>query len=195
MISIFAKPSFLNINPAEPFSLRTKPPRGHLLRVSSTIRGDQIAEYIGAKLNPESGYENDVCIFVKPYIKKELDFKPYINFDIGKRSYLDIIDGANLAQVAHKHPEVGVIVCSQADYKIMSKELPNNKIVLIPQHHCNFDRIRRNWREVKKVGVIGTRGAFPYLPKELRGELEKRGMELIEFSSFFTREDIIDFYL
>ena len=172
MISIFAKPAFLNINPAEPFSLRTKPPRGHLMRVSSMIR-EQVVPLIGAKLNPESGYENDICVYVKPMVRKGDDF----TFE-GKKSYLDIIDGANLAQVAHKHPEVGVIVCSQADYKIMSKELPNNKIVLIPQHHCNFDRLKRTRTGIKTVGVIGTRGAFPYLPQGLREALTERGIEI-----------------
>src|SRR3990167_4780675 len=160
MISIFAKEAFLNVNPAEPFKLRTKPPRGHLMRVSSIIRSDQIAEYIGAKLNPESGYENDICIYLKPMVRKGDDF----TFE-GKKAYLDLIDGANLAQVAQRHPEVGIIVCSQADYKIMSKELPNNKIVLIPQHHCNFERNQRQSISIKKIGVIGTRGAFPYLPQ------------------------------
>ena len=138
-ISIFAKPAFLNVNPAEPFKLRTKPVKaGHLLRVSSIIRGDQIAKHLGAKLNPTSGYENDTCIYVKPMMRKGDDFK----FE-GKRAYLDIIDGANLAQVVQRHPKVGVITCSQADFETMSKELPNNRIVLIPQHHCNFERIKR----------------------------------------------------
>ena len=190
MISIFAKEAFLNINPNEPFRLRTKVPRGHLLRVSSMIKGDQIAEYIGAKLNPTEGYENDICIYVKPMVRKGDDFK----FE-GKKAYLDIIDGANLAQVAHKHPEVGVITCSQADYELMSKELPNNKIVLIPQHHVNFERIKRTRTEVKTVGVIGTRGAFPFLPKGLKEALTERGIELLEFSKFFSRQDIIDFYM
>jgi hypothetical protein len=189
MISIFYKPAFLNINPSEPFYLRKKPPRGHLMRVSSIIRGDQIAKQIGAKLNPESGYENDVCIYVKPQVRKGGDFE----FK-GRVNYLDMIDGHNLAEVAKKHPEVGVIVCSKADYNIMSKEIPN-KIVLIPQHHCNFERTRKTVREIKRIGVIGTRGAFPFLPKELKPELSKRGIELVEYSQFFSRENIIDFYM
>src|SRR3990167_9546474 len=189
-ISIFAKPAFLNINPSQPFRERNKPPRGQLMRVSSMIRGDQIAEYIGAKLNPTSGYENDVCIYVKPMVRKGDDFK----FE-GKKAYLDIIDGANLAQVAHRHPEVGVITCSQADYELMSKYLPNNKIVLIPQFHCNFERIKRIRTQIKTVGVIGTRGAFPFLPEGLKEALAERGIELIEFSRFFSRQDVIDFYM
>ena len=191
MLSFFYREAFLNVNPGEPLRLRTKPIKaGHLMRVSSIIRGDQIAEYIGAKLNPTSGYENDTCIYVKPMIRKGDDFK----FE-GKKAYLDIIDGANLAQVAHKHPEVGVIVCSQVDYELMSKELPNNKVVLIPQHHCNFERIRRTRTEIKTVGVIGTRGAFPFLPEGLKEALAERGIELLEFSKFFSRQDIIDFYM
>ena len=188
-ISIFAKPSFLNVNPSQPFKERTKPPRGHLMRVSSMIR-EQVVPYIGAKLNPTSEYENDTCVYVKPLVRKGDDFK----FE-GKKAYLDIIDGHNLAQIAHKYPEVGVITCSQVDYELMSKELPNNKIVLIPQHHCNFERLKRTKTGIKTVGVIGTRGAFSYLPQGLREVLAERGMELIEFSKFFSRQDVIDFYM
>ena len=192
MISIFAKPAFLNINPHEPFSVRTKPipnGRGHLQRVSSMIRGDQITDRIGAKFNPESGYENDVCIYVKPMVRKGDDF----NFE-GRKNYIDIIDGHNLGDLAMKHPEVGVIVCSQADYDTMAGCI-NNKLVLIPQHHCNFYRVKRQSTEIKTVGVIGTSGAFPLLPVELKPELEKRGIQLLEFSRFFSRQDIIDFYM
>lgn len=189
MISIFAKPAFLNINPHEALKDRTKPIRGgHVMRVSSMIRGDQIADYLGAKLNPTSGYENDVCIYVKPMVRKGDDF----TFE-GK-AYLDIIDGHNLGQLAQKHPEVGVITCSQADFDTMSKEL-SNKIYLIPQHHCNFERLKRNSTEIKRIGVIGTAGAFPYLPEGLKEELTKRNIELVEFSRFFKRQDIIDFYM
>lgn len=189
MINIFAKPAFLNINPSEPFRLRTKPIRsGHLLRVSSMIRGDQIADYLGAKLNPIEGYENDTNIYVKPMVRKGEDF------DFKGKAYLDIIDGHNLGQLAEKHPEVGVITCSQADFDTMSKVIPN-KVYLIPQHHCNFERVRPvKSGEIKKIGVIGEIPAFDFLPVELEEELQKRGIELVKYSKFFKREDIIKFY-
>jgi|TARA_Y100000310_G_C20673115_1_gene811376 hypothetical protein len=190
MISIFAKPAFLNVNPNEAFKDRTKPVRsGHLMRVSSMIRGDQIAEAIGAKLNPESGYEDDVCIYVKPHVRKKNDF----SFE-GKKAYLDIIDGHNLGDLALKHPEVTVIVCSKVDYVTMSKAIPN-KIILIPQHHCNFERLERKSKKIRSVGVIGTKHAFPHLPKGLREALKERNIELVEFSKFFSRTDIIKFYM
>ena len=187
-ISIFAKEAFLNTNPHEPFRVRTKPVRaGHLQRVSSMIRGDQIADLIGAKFNPTSGYENDVCVYVKPMVRKGDDFK------FEGKPYLDIIDGHNLGQVLLKHPEVTGVVCSQADYDTMSRVVPN-KLVLIPQHHCNFERVKRTRKGIKTVGVIGVAEAFSFLPKDLKPELEKRRLELLEFSHFFSRQDIIDFY-
>lgn len=191
-ISIFAKETFLNINPSQPFKDRIKPiprGRGHLMRVSSLIRGDQITDQIGAKYNPTEGYENDTCIYVKPQVRKGDDF----TFK-GKKNYIDIVDGHNLAFVAQKHPEVGVITCSQADLELMTKELPNNEVVMIPQHHCNFDRIKRTRKKVKVVGCIGTRGAYDFLPKGLEKELGKRDMTLLFYSRFFSRQDIIDFY-
>ena len=192
MISIFAKPTFLNINPSQPFADRKKPipkDRGHLMRVSSMIRADQIAEQIGYKLNPTEGYENDVCIYVKPMVRKGDDF-PFR----GRKIYLDIVDGHNLGELAKKYPDVGVIVCSEADREVMSSAIPN-EIVLIPQHHCNYDRIQRKSKEVKVVGMIGTKTAVNFLPKNFEKELEKRGVKLLFFSRFFSRQDIIDFYM
>ena len=126
-ISIFAKKAFLNINPSQDFDKRTKPIRGgHLQRVSSMIRADQVAEYLGAKLNPRRGYKNDVCIYVKPHVKSGGDFK----FE-GKRSYLDIIDGWALLPILGKHLEVSIIACSKQDYLNLSNIMPN-KVVLIP---------------------------------------------------------------
>ena len=182
-ISIFAKPAHLGSG-------------GYMRRVSSIIRGVQVAEQIGAKLNPKEGYENDVCIHVKPHVPKghDFDFK-------GKSPYLDIIDGHNLGQLLLKRPEIPGIVCSQVDYEIMSNivnekgEKIKNKIILIPQHHCNFERARRNREKMLVVGVIGSPKAFNFLPKDLEKELIKRNMELVEFSGFRTRQEIIDFYM
>ena len=190
MISIFAKPTFLNINPSQPFKQRRRPipeGRGQLMRVSSMIRGDQIADKIGAKLNPKKEYENDVCIYVKPMVRKDEDFK------FEGRPYLDIVDGHNLGHLAKKHPEVKVIVCSQIDMETMAGAIPND-IIFIPQHHCNFKRIKRRRKQITTVGVIGTRGAFPLLPSGLEEALKERQIQLIKFSRFFSRKDIVDFY-
>ncbi len=186
-ISIFAKPPFLNTNPGQPYKFGTPIRHGHLMRVSSLIRGIQMSEQLGCKLNPTEGYKNDVCIYVKPHIPPGYDFK------FEGKPYMDIIDGWGLGPLMVKHPEVPVIVISQFDYEVLSKILPN-KIILIPQHHVNFEREVRNKDAVVNVGVVGTKGAFPFLPKELEDGLAERGMKLVEFSKFDTRRGIQDFY-
>lgn len=192
-ISIFAKRAFLNINSSQEFDpgINKHPDRGHLLRVSSMIRGDQIADYLGAKLNPEyyQEFQDDICIYVKPHVHADDDFK----FE-GKKSYLDIVDGWDLITLIEKHPEVGVIACSAQDVEILSKRIPN-EIELIPQHHCNYDRVKRNRNGISTVGIIGTKNAFKFIPNELKEGLKDRGIELLEYSKFFTRQDIIDFYM
>lgn len=188
-ISIFAKPTFLNVNSGQPFVYKGEPPkRGHLMRVSSMIRGDQIAEQVGAKLNPTSGYENDVCIYVKPMVRKGDDF----TFE-GK-PYLDIVDGRRLLPLVVGHSEVTVITCSQADLEYVSRGVPN-KVILIPQHHCNFERAKKSRDGITTVGCIGTTPSFTFLPQGLKEELAERGIELLEFSTFFTRQDVVDFYM
>lgn len=193
MISIFAKRAFLNTSPNTEFESKelSYHGRGHLQRVSSIIRADQIVERLGneARLNPTSGYEDDICIYVKPHLKKGMDMVLS-----GKRSYIDIIDGHNLGELAKKHPETGVIVCSEADKELMENEL-SNKVVFIPQHHCNFERFKRNSKVIKRIGMIGEENAFSYLPKGIKEYLETLGLELVTFSKFFERKDIIDFYM
>lgn len=188
MISIFAKPPFLNINPSQPFVFDGKPvKRGHLMRVSSLIRGIQMAEALGCKLNPESGYENDVCIYVKPHVKDGDDF----TFE-GK-PYLDIIDGWGLVPLMQKHPEVPVIAISKWDEENLKRHL-RNKIIFIPQHHVNYERVHRDKDAIKKVGIVGTVASFPFVPDELKKKLADRGMEIAELSNFETRKGIQDFY-
>jgi len=161
---------------------------GHLQRVSSIIRGQQVAEYLHAKINPEDGFENDVCIYVKPHVK------PHEDFEFHGHPYLDIIDGWGLFSLIQKHPEVTVITCSAIDFEYVS-ENTKNKVILIPQHHCNFELLKRTRNEVTKVGCIGTAAAFQFLPPNLKEHLSKKGIELVEYSSFHSRQDIINFYL
>lgn len=189
-ISIFAKRAFLNTNPYSDFISKEKSYKGHghLQRVSSMIRADQIADYLGAKLNPTEGYENDVCIYIKPHVKAGEDFR------FGGKPYLDIIDGFDLIPLLRNHPEVSVIACSKQDYDSLTNIFPSHKIVLIPQHHCNFERVQRDRKEIKTVGVIGTEGAWQFLPAGLEEELSKRGIKLLKYSKFFSRGDVVDFY-
>lgn len=173
MISFFAKP---------PYEMR------HLQRVSSIIRGEQIAAYMGnARLNPPSGYENDVCIYVKPHIK------PGNEFDFPKHSWIDIQDGFDLIHTLKKYPDVGVIAFSDLDAETLSKLVPN-KIALIPHHHCNFERTKRNRDGIKKVGATGSYQAWDYIPDVIKEGLKKRNIKLELHTNFYPRMSVSRFH-
>ena len=155
----------------------------HMQRASSMIRGEQIAKYLGAKLNPIDKYENDVCIYVKPN-----------NFDVIKDgSYVDIIDSISLVRGILKYPNLRAIVFSKSgvDYlNIMGKK----NVVVIPQHHCNIDNILRDKTDITTVGVIGSPDSFNYPIDEFSKRLKEIGLDFITSFSWRSRQDVVDFY-
>jgi hypothetical protein len=151
---------------------------------SSRIRGYQVATYLGAKINPIENYNDDVCIYVKK--------QPPENFP--KYSYLDLVDGHRRVPWLEKHPHIGVIASSQSAYEYLAKKLGRNDIVLIPQHHCNFDRVRRKRKSVTVAGVIGRPTAIRYPWDKLRKKLNKLGMELKIQNKYTCKEDVVNFY-
>ncbi len=189
-ISIFAQPAFLSTNPDEKFVYTgKKPEKGYLKRVSSIIRADQMAKILKANLNPKEDFEKDICIYVKPEPNPEGAYE----FS-GKSTYIDVVDGWNYVSVLKENPKLKAIVCSERDYISLASTGLTNKIVVIPQQHCNFERQKRTRTEIKKIGIVGNHKAFSFLPPDLKTKLQERGLELVEFSQFFERQDIIDFY-
>jgi hypothetical protein len=189
-ITIFAKPAFLDIDQSKPFKYEGKPPeKGRLMRISSTIRGEQVANFIGAKYNPTEDYQNDICIYVKPPHKVG---QPFL-FE-GKKAYLDILDAPEFYDLLRKYPEVGVISCSEKSFNTLKDVLPN-EIVNIPEHHCNFERLRRNRKGITTVGTIRNSGSFKYMPDGMKERLAERGIEFLEFAKIFSRADVVNFYL
>lgn len=173
MISIFAKP---------PFEMK------HLQRVSSIVRGEQIAAYMGnARLNPESGYEDDVCIYVKPHIK------PGNDFNFPKNSWIDIHDGWELITTLQKYPEVGVIAYGDLAYETLKKIIPN-RIVTIPHHHVNFERTRRKRDKILRIGTTGSPFAWTYIPDEIKEGIKKRGLTLELYTNFYPRMSVSRFH-
>lgn len=172
MINFFAKP---------PFVIR------HLQRVSSIVRGEQIAAYMGtARLNPSKINEGDVNIFVKPHIKGDNDFIFPAN------SWIDIQDGWELVSILDKHPEVGVIAYSDQELEAL-KGLRNKK-ALIPHHHVNFERTIRKRDSIKKVGTTGSGAALEHIPQEIKDGLKKRGIKLEYCDTFYPRMSVSRFH-
>lgn len=153
-------------------------------RGSSVIRGQQIAKYLGAKLNPTKGYEGDICIYVKPSFMTEF----------AKHSYIDIMDVSRGKFLKFSRLNIPIIVSSLSAYNFYSKVCKNNKIVLIPQHHCNFERYRRDRTEVTTVGIIGYSGSFTYSVEEVRKRLKEIGLELLNERTLRNRTEVVNAY-
>ena len=156
-------------------------------RLSSIIRGSQIADKIGAKLNPLSGFENDVCIYVKPHID------PGDEYQFSGIPYLDVLDAVWAKHTLRKYPNVTAILCSKVDYDYMRRRV-RNKQILIPQHHCNFEREKRQRGGINIVGVIGAPAAFEYIPLAIRHGLQARGIDLVQYTSGRKRAEVCEFY-
>ncbi len=177
-ISFFARPYF--------FAIDVDSPLGEpcLHRGTSLIRGEQVAEYLGAKYNPTSGYENDLCIYLKP---KRLD-------QIKDGSYVDVSDGEHLIPLLQDRSKIKLIASSQYSYDFIKGKLKND-IVLIPEHHCNFERAIRCRNKITTVGFIGSYSSFMYKPfEEMRRRLAEIGFEFITYFTYKNRQDVVDFH-
>jgi hypothetical protein len=171
-LSFFAKPARWNES------------RQRLEQGSSIIRGEQIATYLGAKLNPAEGYENDVCIYVKPSIDTKFV----------KHSYIDILDVSSDTIVAFTKLRIPIILASLMAYEIFLEACKENKFIFIPQHHCNYERFKRDRKEVITVGIVGYHASFMYPMEEVKKRLKEVGMELLIENRALNRLDVVNFY-
>jgi hypothetical protein len=156
-----------------------------IYRASRLIRGEQIAEYLGAKHNPTSGYENDICIYIKPRRVSELRDGDYV--DIMDHQY-------NNFEQLRERPGINVIAYSQLSCDHIRSKIPN-KVVIIPEHHCNFERIVRDRKEIKVGGYLG----HPSITcKKINDGIAKRlkeiGLDFVACYDYKNRNDVIEFY-
>lgn len=177
MISIIAKPTYWA-------RVRGRARQKHLQRVSSRIRGEEIALHLGLRMNPQVREADEVCIFVKP--------RHLTNVKDG--DYVDILDKFQIITELKARPKVKVIAMSDVHYNYLKKEL-KNEITLIPHHHINFERYKRKRNGTLVGGMIGTPSDMIF---EIAGNLKDRLAEVgIEFTTCFdfkTREDMIEYY-
>lgn len=143
-----------------------------------------MAQRLGGKYNPTSGYENDVCIYLKP---KTLNH-------VKDGSYVDFSDGEEyLIKLLQDRQKIKVISSSVPSLEFLKERLKND-IFFIPEHHCNFERITRSRQEISTAGFLGTPRSFTYPVDEMAKRLEKIGIKFIATFSYKNRQDVMDFY-
>lgn len=177
MISFFAKHTYLLDDP-------NKPGEVYLQRVSSRIRAEEIANYLGAKLNPTEGFENDVHIYVKHYRTDQIQ----------DGDYVDVLDDLHVTELLKKRPGINVIAMSKPHVDYL-KSLLKNKIFYIPHHHVNFERILRKRKKIINCGYVGTNSRHDLrVNQEVGKRLADIGLKFTPLFNFTTRDDIIKYY-
>lgn len=151
---------------------------------SGIIRGVQMAEHLKARLNPEWTYPEDVHIWIKMQPPD----------DYPAKSYLDVLDAQERVSWLLAHPDIGVIASSQSGYDYLTKKLKRDDIHLIPQHHCNYERVVRERREIKVAGVVGGAGALQLDYDELVRRLGEFGIEFRWLKQYRSRQEVANFY-
>lgn len=177
-ISIFARPYFSGVDEDSP----TVP---YLHRGTSLIRGEQIAKFIGAKYNPTEGFEDDLRIYLKP---RSLD-------QIKDGEYIDVSDSGDfIIKLLEDRPKLKLIASSLAIYEYLKEKLPN-KTELIPEHHCNFERMGRTRNKLTVVGYVGSPKPFIFgMNSEIEKHLAKIGLKFIALYYYKNRQDVTSFY-
>lgn len=177
-ISIFARKYFI-VEDAEP---STEP---YLHRGTSLIRGEQVAESLGGGYNPQAGFDQDICIYLKP---KTLD-------QVKDGSYVDFSDAEPyLIKLLQDRPKIKVITSSQTSFEFLKEKL-KNELFLIPEHHCNFERGIRTRKEITTGGIITNPSTITYPAyTEVKKRLAKIGFKFITCYDWKIRQDVVDFY-
>lgn len=157
---------------------------------SGDVRGTQVAEYFKARLNlnePKEDwhYDWDINIWVKQE-PRHLEWP-------GKH-YLDVMDEERRVGWLKKHPECGVIAASLSGQEYLKEELGRDGVILIPYHHCNFNRLKRTRNEVTVAGVCGGPGAIQCDLDKLTEMLRKLGLSFVWYQDYKSPDDIVKFY-
>lgn len=150
-------------------------------------RGRQMAACLDGQLDPESGYENDVCIYLHGSYRRD---GPEV-----AHAYYDVMD-AGLARISRIRGKTrgGIIAVSAAQYAELHATCPGRRVYLIPHHHCNFDRELRPKRPVRRVGCCGGDGAIQWPHDRVKFWLEMMGLEWAFMNEYTHRERVVDFY-
>jgi len=153
---------------------------------SGQIRGLQMADHFKARINPpEWNYDFDVHVWVKQEPE---------DLSLPGKHYLDVLDEPRRVGWLLNHPECGVIASSETGHEYLKRRLGRDDVHLIPQHHCNFERVRRGRSELKVAGVVGGPGAIQCDMDELQRVLAGLGLEFRWLRHFRNPTEIVEFY-
>lgn len=155
---------------------------------SGDIRGKQIAAYLGAPCDVKCE-QGDIFVAVKSVVMDALEARKIV-----KSIWIDVVDGYGLIDHLMEFPWMKAIAISDMAYRFIRNRV-ENEMVVIPEHHCNFNNeTRPQDREVHVVGAACYPGNFDLDPTEVRNALAYIGLDFQIKTEFKSQQDVIDFY-
>ena len=151
------------------------------------IRAGQISNYLDGRINPESGFENDVCIYVLGMYRTD---GPEVQY-----AYYDVMDCQPIFLNRMLQRTRGdIIAVSLTQHDLFREMFPTRKVYFIPQHHCNFYREKRPDRPITTVGCIGDISSVQYDHNEVARMLSDIGLKWKFKTEFMRRRRVVEFY-
>lgn len=154
---------------------------------SGEIRGRQMAFAVDGVVDAKEIYSDDVLIFIKGFPHDKL-------IRHAKHVYIDVDDGWGLIDVLKRRLDVTPIAASRVGQKYLQEQLGRDDVLLIPGHHCNFERSVRVVSDIKTAGFIGYPENLQLGVDELRKALAGIGINFVVKTDAKSREDVCNFY-
>ena len=151
------------------------------------IRGTQVANYLGGRVDPQNGYEDDVCIYILGIMRYD---SPEVRW-----SYYDVCDcGYARLQRVRSRTKGGLIAISKSQFDYLKKVVPKREVYFIRQHHCNFKRELRPKRPVLTVGCCGGDAAVQWPHDRIKAILGQLGLQWMFLQELRNHQRVVDFY-
>lgn len=155
---------------------------------SGDIRGKQIASFLGVPCDVKAE-KGDIFVAVKSIVMDAEAAK-----DTVKSLWIDVVDGYGVIDHLMEHPWMKAIAISRMAFEFIRNRV-ENEMVIIPEHHCNFNNeTRPEDREVRVVGAACYPGNFDLDPTEVRDALASIGLDFRIKTEFKNQQEVIDFY-
>jgi hypothetical protein len=151
------------------------------------IRAAQMVDRLGGRINPESDYDDDVCIYILGCYRHD---GPEV-----EHAYYDVMDcGTPRLGRIRSRTKGDVIAVSKVQHEELQRIFGPRKVRFIPQHHCNFNRELRPERRISTVGCCGGDAAVQYPHDPIRRKLKEMRLGWQFGNEMMRRERVVEFY-
>lgn len=162
---------------------------------SARTRAHQLAPYLDASVDEPfsmSAEEKPKHIVLVKALPSLDELKLLSSFST---VWFDPIDSDIGLEVVAQVPSVKVMAIGETAEKYLKARLLN-EVVLVPEHHCNFERAQRGAWNPQTVGFVGYANNFCIEPKWFEEELKKVGLEfkMLLMQEDSRRIDVVKFY-